>query len=231
MFERGPPMGTKMEEVEPLQIGTINVPPLIRAGIRGLLDLAGHSLLPVDDIPAWAERHGSGALIVGVQDSDDIGVLFEVLAQVRSTPITIVALIDDSSDDVLWRCIRAGATTCVSMRWNGTELALAIRAAVRGMTLTPQPMLRRLLELAQLPELSLSLADYQVTWLKDMATGMTVAQLAESEGYSEREMYRRLKRLYSELGVANRVEALVLAASAGVLDSPLEDGARQTIAS
>jgi DNA-binding CsgD family transcriptional regulator len=45
-----------------------------------------------------------------------------------------------------------------------------------------------------------------------------VGELAESVGYSERAMYRQLRRLYERLGATNRTEALLQALRRGLID-------------
>ena len=51
----------------------------------------------------------------------------------------------------------------------------------------------------------------QAEWLRSLSQGMTVDELADRAGYSERAMYRQLRRLYERLGAANRTEALLQA--------------------
>ena len=54
--------------------------------------------------------------------------------------------------------------------------------------------------------------------LQLLAQGRTVAELADLDGYSEREMFRTLKDLYTRIGVTSRTEAIVWASRYGVLD-------------
>jgi DNA-binding CsgD family transcriptional regulator len=62
------------------------------------------------------------------------------------------------------------------------------------------------------------------SWLRSMAGGMTVADLAESVGYSERAMFRLLRDLYRRIGVKNRTEALIWASRNSLLSDPTGDG-------
>jgi DNA-binding NarL/FixJ family response regulator len=55
----------------------------------------------------------------------------------------------------------------------------------------------------------------RIRWLGQLASGVTVAQLADQVGYSERAMFRLLKDLYRDIGVHSRVEALMLARDKG----------------
>ena len=54
-------------------------------------------------------------------------------------------------------------------------------------------------------------------WLRRLARGDTVAELAQSADYSTREMFRLLANLYGRMGVRRRTEALITAAHWGVL--------------
>lgn len=55
-------------------------------------------------------------------------------------------------------------------------------------------------------------------WLRSIAEGATVVEVAAAEGYSERHMRRMLADVYRRLGVTGRVPALVAAAKMGLLD-------------
>jgi DNA-binding NarL/FixJ family response regulator len=57
----------------------------------------------------------------------------------------------------------------------------------------------------------------QLVWLRQLAAGTTVANLAQQVGYSERAMFRMLQALYRQMGTPNRIEAILLAQSRGWL--------------
>ena len=52
---------------------------------------------------------------------------------------------------------------------------------------------------------------------RELAGGVTVAQLAAQVGYSERMMFRLLRELYDRLHVRGRTDALMLARERGWL--------------
>jgi DNA-binding NarL/FixJ family response regulator len=90
------------------------------------------------------------------------------------------------------------------------------RAAVLGEILLPLEVVRGLAagrEFAGDEEESPSARE--VEWLRQLAAGVTVAQLAERVGYSERAMFRMLNDLYRRMKVANRLEALIHAHDRG----------------
>jgi DNA-binding NarL/FixJ family response regulator len=63
-----------------------------------------------------------------------------------------------------------------------------------------------------------TLTSAQQTWLRRLASGMTIQELARQVGFSERETYRRLRQIYSAMGVRGRTEALILASASGLLE-------------
>ena len=54
-------------------------------------------------------------------------------------------------------------------------------------------------------------------WLRSIAEGATVVEVAAAEGYSERHMRRMLGNVYRRLGATSRVPALIVAANNGLL--------------
>ena len=63
-----------------------------------------------------------------------------------------------------------------------------------------------------------ALDDRQRRLLQRVASGVPIVDLAEELGYSRRSMFRELAKLWSALGVADRVQALRKAAAEGLLD-------------
>ena len=49
----------------------------------------------------------------------------------------------------------------------------------------------------------------ELTWLRILAQGGTVHDLARQVGYSERALYRLLHALYGRMGVSSRTEAIL----------------------
>jgi DNA-binding NarL/FixJ family response regulator len=89
----------------------------------------------------------------------------------------------------------------------------------------PADVIRRLRDTTAAPPHPQRLSGRQVSWLRTLAAGATVTRLADLEGYSERAMYRMLQRLYVQMGVRTRTEALMRAQALGLLDA--EDDAAQ----
>ena len=74
-------------------------------------------------------------------------------------------------------------------------------------------VVRRLGEASTAP-----LTSEQRRLLKAVASGVAVADLAAEFGYSRRSMFRELAKLWKELGVDDRIQAVRKAAAEGLLD-------------
>jgi DNA-binding NarL/FixJ family response regulator len=86
---------------------------------------------------------------------------------------------------------------------------------LRGGYVLPAVVVRELLRRAARWDEDVRLTERELAWLRDLAQGLTVAQVAARSGYSERMIFRFFRDLYEGLGVANRTEALLLARERG----------------
>jgi len=98
------------------------------------------------------------------------------------------------------------------------DIVIAIKAAHRALSCLPTTAARALT--GALEERTPALTSNERLWLRALAESVTVASLARSSGYSEREMYRLLGELYRRLGVTTRTEALLRADRLGLLHPP-----------
>ena len=132
-------------------------------------------------------------------------------------PLVVVVDVDDVSAVAAW--IRQGAVAVVAEGDEPTQYIRAVEAARTGrsvMTIqTARAMAQRVPESS---DLSTWISTDERTWLAEMAAGKTVAELASDLGYSERAMFRNLRRLYVRLGVKNRTEALIWAERNGLFE-------------
>ncbi|ROO60415.1 hypothetical protein EDC02_2281 [Micromonospora sp. Llam0] len=119
------------------------------------------------------------------------------------------------------RAIRAGATSVLSRSCGGEEVLRTVEATAGGQAVLPVEVLTALAS-ASLPSGgSLDLkADDRLSWLRQLAAGSTVAELAGQVGYSERAMFRMLRSLYRDMGVRTRTQAVLRAQELGWFLSP-----------
>jgi DNA-binding NarL/FixJ family response regulator len=114
--------------------------------------------------------------------------------------------------------VNAGAVTAVPRCASPSLLQLAFEAVLDGTSLLPVDVLRALTATAPNGQVhSRSPSTEEINWLRRLAHGSSVIDLAQQAGYSERMMFRLLRALYVKLQVSNRTEALIRARDEGWL--------------
>jgi DNA-binding NarL/FixJ family response regulator len=143
-----------------------------------------------------------------------------VVAEVaeHSPQVHIITVLDPVTTEAMLASLRVGAVGAIGLYESPDDVMLAIEAAERGRVILPSCVARPLIEKLSC-ELEIDrLDESDVSCLRALADGKKVAQVARGLGYSEREMYRRLRRLYSTMGVRGRTEALMVAVRSGLID-------------
>jgi DNA-binding NarL/FixJ family response regulator len=184
--------------------------PLVRQGIVASLDHLSAGVEDPADLVAWAHRPDRRVVLLTVVAADD----WEILADLCRLPVSVVvvALLADASVANYVRAISAGAAGVVPRTVTGTGLRSVFQAAVEGKTLLPTDVVRALA--GRQPDNAPAddrPTDRELSWLRDLAAGMSVGRIAERAGYSERMMFRLLRAVYAKLGTRSRTEALMLA--------------------
>jgi len=200
-------------------VAAVNTPRLVALGLSRELEGSGYSVVPVDDPRGWATSHHEAAMFVAVRNPSDVDLLINLISDLPT--MVVVALLDPISEDQIQLCLGAGARGCVSMDWSSGDLALVLEVGLRGMTIMPATIARRLAATKIDGAYARGLTKTQRAWLRDLASGTTVHALATQVGFSERVMYRRLSQVYRKMGCATRTEALVRASACGMLDLPV----------
>jgi DNA-binding NarL/FixJ family response regulator len=102
-----------------------------------------------------------------------------------------------------------------------------VEATVEGQAVLPKAVAAALVSGGPAgPDIQAVPSENELTWLRRLASGTTVAQLADEAGYSERAMYRLLQKLYQQMGVGSRMLAIMRAQDLGWLSSPKGRSAR-----
>lgn len=198
-----------------VQLAVIDPAPLFRRGLRiGLTD-AGFDARECSDLIAWAQLQGRRAAVVTVEAPEELDTIS--LAMAHNRELIVVVLRDESSPRTWAETLKAGAAACIAKSVSFEELIEGLRLALRGKTVAPAEVVRDLVISIPLAPEECPVSDRETIWIKTLATGATVTELARASGYSEREMYRYLSGLYSRMGARNRTEALVRAAHWGLL--------------
>jgi len=114
--------------------------------------------------------------------------------------------------------VRGGARSVLARHVSAEVLRRTVSATIEGQAVLPAAVAAMLASCegadAGPPQ---ALSAEKLSWLRALAAGSTVAQLASQAGYSERAMFRLLRLLYRDMGVSGRVEALMWAQEQGWL--------------
>jgi DNA-binding NarL/FixJ family response regulator len=195
-------------------VAAVNTASLVTLGLSQALEPSGYEIEEVNDPLTWAERHPSAAMVIHIRRREDVDLVIDLTTQ---HSMVIVAMLDSTSNEELRLCLSAGARACVSPDWGKDELVLAIKASLLGMAVIPSPLAQSMACSNPTPASTQDLSAGQVGWLRDLAAGSTVQALARRTGFSEREMYRRLREVYRTMGCSSRTEALLRASGSGLL--------------
>lgn len=147
-------------------------------------------------------------VVLGVRRQRDWGTLERLVAQ----GVAVIAVLSSWDAGDIRRALDAGALSAASRVAPLELLHDVVTAALRGAVCLPREVL---VDLANGTRRDLESCTRE--WLKALAAGATVAELARNQGFSEREMYRRLRRAYAQLGATDRSGALVKAAQEGLI--------------
>lgn len=195
------------------EIGVCNAAPLFTLGLRSVTENGSYTFHVVDDVEGWTATHRPPVLLMDIRNGDDLESLVGLKHEhPRSVVITLV---DETSPKAVAQAIVAGASGAISRYSSPSEVMFALNAGMHNSTVLPLTVVRELVS-SQVTEVTeVELEREEVEWLQSLARSTTVARVGEEAGYSEREMYRRLKRMYHKMGVRGRTEALLKASRLG----------------
>jgi len=192
----------------PRVVGVFNAPPVYALGLAGVLSRTGYCLEEIAEPNLWLRNHRGAAVLVAVHKVSDLDVVVELVAE---APGSVVVTLGVAS-------LSAGATGSVALNAGAEEVVLILNAAMSDNIVIPAPVARSMARENGRKTQPMGITEDEISWLQAMASGETVAELSLRLGYSEREMYRRLRRLYSRIGATGRTDALLRAARWGLLD-------------
>lgn len=181
--------------------------PCYRLGLEHALADAGFEVL--DPEPSAVARDGA-IVTLDSQASHDL------TAALARAGVTVLGLVSPAD---LKRCrdaVASGSSAVADFRAEPDEVVAMLIAAMRGVAVLPLAVLRSLALPDQGPAVG-QMSAMEIDWLRLLARGATVAEVAITAHFSEREMFRRLKSVYSRFGTTERVPAIAAAIEAGVL--------------
>jgi len=211
-----------------ITVGIADDEPLVRGGIRGVLEQAA-------DIKVVAEagngagaielvrRHRPRILLVDIKMPGMDGVAVAEAVHGSAPTTAVVLLTAWASDAHIQRALRAGAAGILLKTGNPRDLAAAVRAAAAGEAMLSPSITRRLLdrivdvdfeplELARNLVNGLTAREKEV--LELVAKGMGNGQIARRLFVSEGAVKAHVSRLLTKLSCTNRVQAAIIAHTA-----------------
>lgn len=187
--------------------------PCFRAGLGEELRRAGFRVESPDKPREWVQEQARlrrhTLLIASIATVADLAG-FDGLDDAR---LTIIALVRDEDDMALHPNLLGRCHGFVSWFAQPGVIIRAAQDALAGRISLPIAVVRRLAN-------GTSAGGWQpadVECLAMLATGTTTVRVADRFGYSEREMFRRLRALYQRLGVSGRYGAVARAVEIGLI--------------
>ncbi|MEV1171433.1 response regulator transcription factor [Nonomuraea sp. NPDC049784] len=198
-----------------VRVAVVDPLPMFARGLAATLGDEGFPADAPEDVLQWAAEPGVPLVLLAVEHDRDWARLSDLLKV--QPEATVVVVLSDVTPGAYVRAVAAGAVGVLPRDASAILVRDVVRAAVNGNSLLPVDVLRTLVANSTDDQPPRLLSDNEIEWLSQLADGMTVAQLAERVGYSERMMFRLLSGLYSRLGVGNRTRALMRAREEGWL--------------
>jgi DNA-binding NarL/FixJ family response regulator len=199
-----------------MRVGVWDPASSYRRGLGEALRAAGYVVEDPDDGALETFASALDAVLVTVRSATDWQTLRQALA--LNPSLKLIALLVDATPERHAEALRCGAHGVVG--WEAApEVVLAVvGAALEDKTLLSTPVAQAIAATGPgLYDPEWITAD-EVQWLRMLAAGATVQQIADKAGYSERALYRLLHGLYGRMRVSNRTEAILQASRWGLLE-------------
>ncbi|MDG4839843.1 DNA-binding response regulator [Micromonospora sp. WMMD967] len=198
-----------------MHLAVIDPLPMYRQGVVAVLSAAGHQVEVPPDPMKWAQSRPADLVLITLASIED----WDLLSQLRETAPEqhVIAVMTEASAEVGVRAVRAGAQSVLHREVTADALQRTVEATIDGQTVLPVAVAAMLAGGAVDGVTRQAITKVELTWLRHLAAGMTVAELARLAGYSERAMFRLLQGVYRQLGARSRIEAIIRAQEQGWL--------------
>ena len=198
------------------RIGIVAGTPTVQRGLASIVADAGYRPVLLTDLESWSPGTGGIGVIVVVRDEntqDSLRLFCD-----DHPHVAVVGIAPEASVGTLAEIIRLGATVAIGADDPPEHLIGALQNALQGLTLLPLEVARAMAARVPPPaDPDAWITEEELDWLNSLTNGVIVPELAKSAGYSEREMFRVLQRMYRRIGVKNRTEAIVWATKNGLI--------------
>ena len=203
-----------------IQIAVCDPASSYRLGIGAAFADAGYTVegYAVEDGEIVRAQHLDrfAVLLFTVRSAHDWQLLRDVRA--ANPQLKLVALLVDATPDRHAEALRCGADGVVAWEAPPERILAVVSAALDGSTLLPVSVAQGIAVSCRPAYDPEWITPEEVEWLRLLAKGMTIQQLAEKAGFSERALYRVLHGLYGRMRVSNRTEAILQAGRWGLLE-------------
>jgi DNA-binding NarL/FixJ family response regulator len=181
--------------------------PVFRRGVMATLRDAGFDTDAPDDLMAWVRGEQQHVILMTLRSPDDWALLTRVT---HARPdLLVIAVLEEANEAIYVRALTAGAVSAVPRDARPETIRQVFEAVVRGTSVLPVEVVRVLASQAESPGAPDMPSTNEIEWLRRLAQGVTVNELANQVGYSERAMFRLLRDLYAKMHAKNRTEALM----------------------
>jgi DNA-binding NarL/FixJ family response regulator len=193
-----------------LHVAVLDPLPLFSRGAATVLAAAGYEVQVPEDLLSWAGSRRPAVVLLTLLAAPD----WELLVPLRDmAEVAVVAVLQDLHPAAI-RAVRMGARSVLPRAASPAVLLRTVEATADGQAVLPAEVL----SMVTAPQAGLAiLSEERLSWLRRLAAGSTVAELADNAGYSERAMFRILKQVYRDMGVDNRMQAVLRAQELGWL--------------
>lgn len=197
-------------------VGIYAKSPTVLRGIAAVVADAGYASVPLAGLAEWKPGLGGAVVVAVVRDES---VAEDVRAFCEEHPhVPLIAISPEGGVGAIADKIRMGAITAIGEDDPEERIAAAVEAALTGMSVLSADVVAAMAAFVPSPANPGAWVDEQEAgWLRQLADGVTVPSIAAASGYSEREMFRVLQRLYRRLDVKGRTEAILWASKQGLL--------------
>ena len=220
-----------MAEGEPIVVVIVDDHGLFSRGLELLLSAASEGRIKVagrtesaDEALALVRRNRPQVALVdlAMPPPGGIGAIREIAHHYPE--VRILALSGTDDRDLALEALAAGAHGFIPKSSDPDVLVPPLLSLGAGLSVLPTSLLEALVQLraTRRPAVLERLDDEEVALWRLVARGLESLEIAERTFVSERTAKRMVASLLRKLGVANRVEAALLAGRVGLLDAEEE---------
>jgi DNA-binding NarL/FixJ family response regulator len=213
--------------------------PLLRRGFRMILEAEGDLIVAAEaadgeEAVDLARRHAPDVVLMDIRMPGIDGIEATQRITAADTHVRVLVLTTFDLDEYAFGALRAGASGFLLKDVRPAELVAAIRTVAAGDAVISPRVTRRLLEeytrvlplsasqmQERYPQLS-ALTEREREVLIAVARGLSNAEIAASLFVSEATVKSHVGRILAKLGLRDRVQVVVLAYEAGLIQPGAE---------